>query len=315
TDWRAYTRLSTESTVLRIVAKGASTPVLTEGSVGEVILDRTGFYAESGGQNADAGHLRWDGGTAEVLDVQRPVHGLVVHQVRVREGELTAGTLLEATVDPQWRLGACQAHSGTHVVHAALREVLGPTALQSGSYNRPGYLRLDFGWSGALSASQFRDVEQAANQALREDLLVTAAVMPLARANEIGALALFGETYGDQVRVVEIGGPWSRELCGGTHVQRSSQIGTVVLTSDSSIGAGNRRVEAVTGLEGFGYLARERDLVEQLSGILKVTHDDLPSRVQDLLARVRAAEKETERLRTDQLLGSAAQIAAAAKDI
>src|SRR5690625_6120488 len=138
TDWRAYTRLSTESTVLRIVAKGTSTPVLTEGSVGEVILDRTGFYAESGGQNADAGHLRWDGGTAEVLDIQRPVHGLVVHQVRVIEGELTTGTLLAAEVDPQWRLGACQAHSDKHVVHAALREVIGSSQEHTSEHQSRG---------------------------------------------------------------------------------------------------------------------------------------------------------------------------------
>lgn len=315
TDWRAYTRLSTESTVLRIVAKGTSTPVLTEGSVGEVILDRTGFYAESGGQNADAGHLRWDGGTAEVLDVQRPVHGLVVHQVRVIEGELTTGTLLAAEVDPQWRLGACQAHSGTHVVHAALREVLGPTALQSGSYNRPGYLRLDFGWTTALSAEDMREVETASNRALREDLHVSAQYMTLPEAKAWGALALFGETYGDQVRVVQIGGPWSRELCGGTHVARASQIGTVVLTSQSSVGAGHRRIEALTGLEGFGYLARERDLLAQVSSSLNARPEEVPGRIDGLLDQLRHSEKERDRLRKDQLMAAAGRLADGARDV
>lgn len=315
TDWRAYTSLSTESTVLSIVTKGASTPVLTEGSIGEVVLDRTGFYAESGGQNADAGHLRWDTGAAEVLDVQRPVHGLVVHQVRVIEGELTTGTLLAAEVDPQWRLGACQAHSGTHVVHAALREVLGPTALQSGSYNRPGYLRLDFGWTTALSTDDMRSVETASNRALREDLQVSAQYMSLPEAKAWGALALFGETYGDQVRVVQIGGPWSRELCGGTHVARASQIGTVVLTSQSSVGAGHRRIEALTGLEGFGYLARERDLLTQVASSLNARPDEVPGRIDDMLDQLRHTEKERDRLRKEQLMTAAGQLAGQAHDI
>ncbi|MGA9102486.1 alanine--tRNA ligase-related protein, partial [Aeromicrobium sp.] len=311
----AYTTLATESRVLALLAEGAAVPALASGSIGEVVLDRTPFYAESGGQNADAGTIVWDGGRAEVLDVQRPVRGLVVHQVRVLDGELILDATVEAQVDPEWRLGARQAHSGTHVVHAALREVLGPTALQSGSYNRPGYLRLDFGWSGGLSQSQMHDVEEASNRALREDLPVTVATMPLERAKEIGALALFGETYGEDVRVVEIGGPWSRELCGGTHVDRASQIGTVVLTSDSSVGAGNRRVEAVVGLEGFRYLARERDLVQQLSAMLKASPPDVPAQVQKLVDRVRTAEKELERLRSAELVGAAADLAAHAVDV
>ena len=315
TNWQAYTTLTTESRVLALLAEGAATPAIVAGTIGEVVLDRTPFYAESGGQNADAGTITWEGGSAEVLDVQRPVRGLVVHQVRVLDGELTLDATVEAQVDPEWRRGARQAHSGTHVVHAALREVLGPTALQSGSYNRPGYLRLDFGWSGSLSRDQFHDVEEVSNRALREDLAVSAEVMPLDRAKEIGALALFGETYGEDVRVVEIGGPWSRELCGGTHVERSSQIGTVVLTSDSSVGAGNRRVEAVVGLEGFRYLARERDLVQQLSTMLKASPTDVPAQVQKLVDRVRTAEKELERLRSAELVGAAADLAEGAVEV
>ncbi|WP_269302362.1 alanine--tRNA ligase [Aeromicrobium sp. HA] len=315
TDWVAYTNLITESKVLALLSGGQSVPVLSEGQVGEVVLDRTGFYAESGGQNADAGVLRWDGGRAEVLDVQRPIRGLVVHQVRVVEGELTTGFELSAEVDHEWRVGARQAHSGTHVVHAALREVLGPTALQSGSYNRPGYLRLDFGWGSALDPEQFHQVEQVSNRALREDLQVSQHWMTLPEAKEFGALALFGETYGEEVRVIEIGGPWSRELCGGTHVERSSQIGTVVLTSDTSVGAGNRRIEALTGIEGFQYLARERDLVLQLTDVLKAKPEDLPHRVQDLVSRLKGTEKELEKIRTAQLQGAAGDVAKAAEDI
>ncbi|WP_185996502.1 alanine--tRNA ligase [Nocardioides campestrisoli] len=317
TEWLAYETLETESRPLALLREGHSVPALAAGEVGELVLDRTPFYAESGGQAADAGRIEFDGGVLEVLDVQRPVRGLVVHQVRVLEGELPAdaGTL-HAKVDPEWRTGARQAHSGTHVVHAALREVLGPTALQSGSYNRPGYLRLDFGWTSALSPDQVRDIETVSNQALRADLPVGWQYMTLAEAKEWGAIALFGETYDDQkVRVVEIGGPWSRELCGGTHVDHSSQIGTVVVTGEASVGSGNRRIEAFTGVEGFAYLARERDVVHELTTMLKAQPDDVVGRVRDMVERLRATEKELERARLSQLLAGGAGLAAGAQDV
>lgn len=316
TEWLAYETLETESRALSVLSGAGAVPALAEGEVGELVLDRTPFYAESGGQVADAGTIDFDGGRLEVLDVQRPIKGLVVHQVRVLEGELRPDLPLHARVDPEWRTGARQAHSGTHVVHAALREVLGPTALQSGSYNRPGYLRLDFGWTQALSPEQVRDIEQVSQQALRADLPVGWQYMTLEQAKEWGAIALFGETYDNsQVRVVEIGGPWSRELCGGTHVDHSSQIGTVVVTGEASVGSGNRRIEALTGVEGFAYLARERDVVAQLTGLLKTQPDDLVGRVQDLTERLRAAEKELERARTSQLLAGGGQLAAQAVDV
>ncbi|NYG56082.1 alanine--tRNA ligase [Nocardioides perillae] len=320
TEWLAYETLETESRAVALLRGAAPVRSLAQGEVGELVLDRTPFYAESGGQAADAGTIAFTsaagGGTLEVLDVQRPVRGLVVHQVRVVEGELDADAELHARVDPEWRTGARQAHSGTHVVHAALREVLGPTALQAGSYNRPGYLRLDFGWTQALSPAQLRDVEQVSQQALRADLPVAWDYMTLEQAKEWGAIALFGETYDSgKVRVVEIGGPWSRELCGGTHVEHSSQIGTVVVTGESSVGSGNRRIEALTGVEGFGYLARERDVVAQLTATLKTRPDELVGRVQDLTERLRTAEKELERLRVAQLLAQGAQLAEAATDV
>ena len=316
TEWLAYETLTTESSVQALLREGAPVDSLTEGAVGELVLDRTPFYAESGGQIADAGVIEWDGGKLEVVDVQRPIRGLVVHQVRVLEGELSAKAQLHAQVDPEWRIGACQAHSGTHVVHAALREVLGPTALQSGSYNRPGYLRLDYGWTQALDPEQLHRIEQVANGALRQDLEVTADYMTLPEAKDWGALALFGETYDNsKVRVIQIGGPWSRELCGGTHVKRSSQIGSIVLTSESSVGSGNRRVEALTGIEAFGHLAKERDLVAQLTTMLKVRPEELPDRVGDLVERLRTTEKEIEKARLAQLLAGGAELAASAEDI
>ncbi|TYP84975.1 alanine--tRNA ligase [Blastococcus xanthinilyticus] len=321
TDWRAYDTLRTDSRVLGVVREGqdeggdeGERPA-GPGEITRVVLDRTPFYAESGGQVADAGILTWDGGRAEVIDVQRPVKGLVAHQVRVLEGELTEGAELTAEVDREWRLSACQAHSGTHVVHAALRQVLGPQALQSGSYNRPGYLRLDFAWQGALTAQQRTDIEDVANAAVRADHRVSASWMTLPEAQAFGALALFGETYGEQVRVVEIGGPWSRELCGGTHVRGSAQIGTLALTGESSVGSGARRVEAVVGLEGFRYLARERDLVRQLAELLKSPQDGLVDRVSGMVARLRDLDRELADLRAQQNLAAAGELAASAADV
>ncbi len=320
TEWLAYETLDTESHPLALLSGGAPAISLAPGEVGEIILDRTPFYAESGGQSADAGTIEFDGGRLEVLDVQRPVRGLVVHQVRVVDGELVLGSgdaaVLHARVDPEWRTGARQAHSGTHVVHAALREVLGPSALQSGSFNRPGYLRLDFGWTTGLSPAQVREIEEISNHALRADLAVGSQYMTLGEAKDWGAVALFGETYDTSaVRVVEIGGPWSRELCGGTHVDHSSQIGTIAVTGESSVGSGNRRIEAFTGLEGFAYLARERDVVGQLTGLLKTRPDDLVGRVSDLVERLRVAEKEIEKARLATLLAGGAELAAGATDI
>jgi alanyl-tRNA synthetase len=318
TDWRAYDTLHTDSRVLGVVVEESDDdgePVVGPGEISRVVLDRTPFYAESGGQVADAGELTWDGGRAEVIDVQRPVKGLVAHQVRVLEGELRAGTELTAQVDREWRLSACQAHSGTHVLHAALRQVLGPQALQSGSYNRPGYLRLDFAWQGALTPQQRIDIEDVANSAVRADHGVRALYMTLPEAREFGALALFGETYGEQVRVVEIGGEWSRELCGGTHVRGSAQIGTLALTGESSVGSGARRVEASVGLEGFRYLARERDLVRQLADLLKTPQDGLVERVSGMLGRLRDADRELADLRAQQTLAAAGDLAAAARDL
>ncbi|MFH9420057.1 alanine--tRNA ligase [Streptomyces sp. NPDC017529] len=309
TDWRAWDTLETDSKVLAVLGAQGPVPVAREGDIATVILDRTPFYAESGGQDSDAGRLSGTSVEAEVLDVQRPLPGLVAHQVRVTAGELALGAALHAAVDPEWRLGARQAHSGTHVLHAALREILGPTALQSGSYNRPGYLRLDFPWRGGLSATARSEIEEAANRALRRDLPVGVKWMTLPEAKELGALALFDETYGEKVRVVEIGGAWSRELCGGTHVAHASQVGVVALTAESSVGAGMRRLEASVGIEGFGYLARERDLVTQLAEQLQGPRAELPDRVAGLLERLKASDRENQRLRQQATVARAAALA------
>jgi alanyl-tRNA synthetase len=316
TPFTGYTELSTESKVRGIVVDGLLAEAAEEGDLVEVVLEQTPFYAESGGQDSDAGRIIGDGVELEVVDVQRPVKGLIVHRVRVKQGELLSGAQVLAAVDGEWRIGACQAHSGTHVMHAALRQVLGPTALQSGSYNKPGYLRLDFAWQSGLSQQVRADVEEAANQAIRKDLNVSATIMPLSKAREIGALALFGETYDEQaVRVVEMGGPWSRELCGGTHVQHTSQIGLVTLTGESSVGSGVRRVEAFVGIEAFRYLAKERSLVMGLSEALKVQPEQLPDRVNKLLAQLKAAEKQIADLKSQTVLADVGSIVGKSHDM
>ncbi|MFY1692864.1 alanine--tRNA ligase [Plantactinospora sp. WMMB782] len=309
TDWLAYETLQTEVRVLDLLGPHGPVPAVSEGDVVTVFLDRTPFYAESGGQAADAGVIIGPAGTAEVIDVQRPVKGLIAHQVRIVDGVITIDDRVQAVVDPDWRTGARQAHSGTHVVHAALRQVLGPTALQSGSYNRPGYLRLDFPWRGALSTTTRSEIEEVANSAIRADLPVAAHYLSLPDARKAGALALFGETYDETVRVVEIGGNWSRELCGGTHVTSSAQIGVLAVTAETSVGAGQRRIEAVTGIEAFQYLARERDLVTQVAEQLRAPRDELPGRIAALVGRAKAAEQRAERLQRQLLEAQATRLA------
>lgn len=216
-------------------------------------------------------------------------------------------------MDPEWRLGARQAHSGTHLLHAALLQVLGHAALQSGSYNRPGQLRLDFAWHTRLSNAERAEIERVTNLAVRDDLDVSVRYLPLQQARQIGALALFGETYGDTVRVVEIGGAWSRELCGGTHVTGSAQVGPVALVREGSVGSGYRRIEAVVGIEAFDHLARERDLVDRLATELRAPRDELPARLRALVDHFRAAEQTTEQLRARLRAADAARLAGGAE--
>ncbi|EAP99341.1 alanyl-tRNA synthetase [Janibacter sp. HTCC2649] len=315
TDFRAWQELTSEAKVVGLVVDGVRVEEIEPGQQGQVVLDRTPFYAESGGQIADEGIITADGVHLKVMDVQRPVKGLIAHTVEVVHGPLRAGSAVLAEVDPEWRISACQAHSGTHVIHAALRQVLGPSALQSGSYNKPGYLRLDFAWGQALSPETRSEIEEVANLAVRKDLPVSAQWMSLAQAREAGALALFGETYGEDVRVVEIGGPWSRELCGGTHVGHSSQVGALTVTGESSVGSGVRRLEAFVGMDALRYLARERAIVAELSGIVGAQPGELTERVGAMVARLKDAERELERTRKQAVLAAAGSLSDNAKDV
>ncbi|MDO4043070.1 alanine--tRNA ligase [Clavibacter michiganensis] len=291
TRFTGYDELETGTTILGLIVGGRSVDHAVAGDIAEVILPETSLYAESGGQEADAGSIVGQGFDLEVLDVQKPVKGLISHRVQVRSGEVGVGDAATTVVDADWRRGATQAHSGTHLVHAALRQVLGQDAHQSGSYNRAGYMRLDFAWNQALSPETRSEIEDIANGAVRDDLRVVTRVMPIDEAKQLGAMALFGEKYGDTVRVVDIGGPWSRELCAGTHVSSSAQIGLINVVGESSVGSTNRRIESLVGREAFQDLAVERAIVSQLTSTLKTPREQLPDRIADLMQNLKTAER------------------------
>jgi len=314
TVFTGYTELAGESKVRGILAGGRKVSEASTGEQIELVLAETPFYAEAGGQAADTGLITGDGFVVEVLDVQRPIKGLSVHKAIVREGEIGADSLVQAAVNRERRHAAEQAHTGTHIVHAALHQILGPEALQRGSFNKAGYLRFDFAWGEGLSAATRSEIEEVSNLAIRNNFRVDTKVMGLAEAKALGATALFGENYGNQVRVVEIDGAWSRELCGGTHVSNTSLIGSLSLLGEQSVGSGNRRVEAFVGMDAFRHLAAERALVTELTEMLKVPSGLLTERIAGTLAKLKTAEKELERLRKQQLAAAAGQLAGTARD-
>ncbi|BBZ14166.1 alanine--tRNA ligase [Mycobacterium branderi] len=324
TEFTGFDELTSEARILGIFVDGRRVPVVAHDDAVaadrvELVLDRTPLYAESGGQVADVGTISGTGAgesaRAAVTDVQKIAKTLWVHRVNVESGEFVEGDTVVAAVDPGWRKGATQGHSGTHMVHAALRQVLGPNAVQAGSLNRPGYLRFDFNWQGPLTEEQRTQIEEVTNQAVQADFEVHTFTEQLEKAKAMGALALFGESYPDEVRVVEIGGPFSLELCGGTHVHNSAQIGPVTILGESSVGSGVRRVEAYVGLESFKHLAKERALMAGLASSLKVPSEEVPARVANLVERLKAAEKELERARLANARAAATNAAAGAQRI
>lgn len=322
TEFTGFDELTTEAQILGVFVDGRRVPVVGHDTATaqhriELVLDRSPFYAESGGQIADEGTITGTGasGTAKaaVSDVQKIAKTLWVHRVTVESGEFVEGDTVVAAVDPRWRHGATQGHSGTHMVHAALRQVLGPNAVQAGSLNRPGYLRFDFNWQGPLTDDQRTQIEEVTNEAVEADFEVHSFVTNLEKAKAMGAMALFGEAYPDEVRVVEIGGPFSLELCGGTHVRSSAQIGPVTILGESSVGSGVRRVEAYVGLDSFRHLAKERALMAGLASSLKVPSEEVPARVAGLVERLRAAEKELDRMRLANARAAAVNAVAGAE--
>jgi alanyl-tRNA synthetase len=316
TEFLGYTNLSSESKLTGILVDGVGVTSAVEGDEVEIILNRTPFYAEGGGQLADGGRITLSSGAViEIDDVQSPVPGVSVHRGRVLNGNVEVGNDAFAEIDSERRSAISRAHTATHMVHKAFREVLGETATQAGSENSPGRFRFDFPATGAVSASVLDDVESRVNTLLLDNLEVTAESMSQAQAKEIGAMALFGEKYGDVVRVVSVG-DWARELCGGTHVERSGQLGVVKLLGESSIGAGVRRVEALVGVDAYKFLAREHILLSSLTDLIKGSRaEELPERISDLLNKMKEIEKELASVRSAQALSQVGDLAKTATTI
>ncbi len=315
-----YDEIAADATVIGLLSNGASVPSAAAGAEVDIVLDRTPCYAEGGGQLADTGAMRSAGSgagtdaTVEILDVQVPVPGLIVHRCRITGGEVTVGDQMLVEIDIDRRRALSRSHTATHLVHRAFRAALGETAAQAGSENAPGRFRFDFTAVGAVPAPVLADVEDEVNEVLINDLDVRAFYTSISEARAMGALALFGEKYGDQVRVVEVG-DYSRELCGGTHVARSGQLGLVKIMGEASIGSGVRRVEALVGIDAFRYLARESVLVSQLSEQLKAPRPELSDRIAGLVTRLRDAERELQRVQSAQLANVAVGLAGQAVDV
>ena len=315
-EFVGYAATESESKVRGLLVDGKSSMSATEGDEIEIVLDRTPFYAEGGGQLADGGLITLANGTKiQIDDVQAPVPSLSIHRGRVIVGSVEVGNDVFATIDLERRRAISRAHSATHMVHKAFREILGETATQAGSENSPGRFRFDFPSTGAVPNSVLNDVESRVNSLLLEDWEVTAEIMSQDEAKKLGAMALFGEKYGDRVRVVSVG-DWARELCGGTHVARTGQLGVIKLLSESSIGAGVRRVEALVGADAYKFLAREHILVNQLTDLIKgAKSEELPERVAELISKLKDAEKELGQVRSQQALAQVSGLLQSAKQI
>ncbi len=301
TTFTGYDEVVSESTIGGIVAAGLAVQSAKVGDTVEIIMSRTPFYAESGGQLGDHGIIEAAGGARiDVFDVQSPVPGMFVHRATIVDGEVTLGEQAVGRVDLERRNAISRAHTATHMIHKAFREILGDTATQMGSENSPGRLRFDFPSANAVPDAVMNDVESRVNTLLLNDLPVTAEYMSQDAARKLGAMALFGEKYGDTVRVVSVG-DWTRELCGGTHTKSSGNLGLVKFLSEGSIGAGVRRVEALVGSDAYRFLAREHLLVNQLAEMIKSRPEELPERIDAMLQRLKDVERELDKVRAAAL--------------
>jgi len=314
-EFTGYTDVSDQTRLRAILSDtGDWLQEAGEGETVELVLDRTPFYAEGGGQQSDTGIITLDRGRFEVLDVKQPIPGLFVHSGKVISGEVRPGDDAYAEIDARRRRAISAAHTATHLVHQTIRDFLGESATQAGSLDAPGRLRFDFHTPTALVPSVLKDVESTVNAVLTQDLEVHDFVTSQDEARKLGALALFGEKYGSTVRVVEIG-DYSRELCVGTHASRSGQLGLIKILSEASIGSGLRRVDALVGMHAFEYLAREHLLVSRLAELYRVPSEQVAERAEHTVRALRDAEKEIEKLRSQLLMSNAGELAKSARDM
>jgi len=313
-EFVGYDSTEAEAGVVALLDRNGTIDRAQEGDQVDVVLGRTPFYAEGGGQLGDHGYIETPTGRLYVADTVEPLDGLIVHKARVDAGEVAVGQDAFAKIDTARRAAITRGHTATHLLHATLKEELGEHAGQAGSAIDAGRFRFDFPHFEAVSSGQLQEVEHRVNQRIAEDPAITTSVMTQEEARRLGATALFGEKYGELVRVVQVG-DFSLEFCGGTHVARTPDIGVFSILSEGSIAANLRRIEALTGPEAFDYLSRERMVAEQVSQMLKVSPDEVVDRVADLLARLRAAEKEIARQRQQALLAGAGQLVAQAERV
>ncbi len=302
TRFLGYTENTAEAKVLAILQDGVPVPAACAPAEIDVVLDQTPFYAQMGGQLADHGTLSVQGGGfLNVHDVQAPVKGLHVHRSTLTEGTIALDDKVVASIDPARRISIARSHTSTHMVHKALHEFLGEQATQAGSENSPSRMRFDFRHGAQIPHDVLSGIEARVNERLQENLRVETEEMPIDEARKSGAMALFGEKYGTIVRVVSIGGDWSKELCAGTHVGETGQIGLVSVLGESSIGSGVRRIEALVGEGAYEQGVKERALVSQISQMVGARPDELPERIDNLLARLKNAEKEIAQLNLARL--------------
>ncbi len=314
TEFKGYERLEAEGRVVGVYSSGEPRDGLSAGEQGIVVLDVTPFYAESGGQVGDRGWLVGDGVRVEVLDAQKQGPEVVGHAVRVEEGALRVGDRVVARVDAERRRATALNHSATHLLHAALRRVLGEHVQQKGSLVDPERLRFDFSHFEPISREQLLEIERLVNREIRENHLVETRIMSLDDAKASGAMALFGEKYADQVRVLRMG-DFSTELCGGTHVRAAGDIGLFKIVSEGGIASGVRRIEAITGAAALAWVEADEDRLLRLSGLVKGGRDDLDIKVSQLVERNKRLEKELQELKSRLASAAGQDLAAQALDV
>lgn len=309
-EFVGYTSATGESQIAGLLVDGVPVPFVEGPAQVDVVLTRTPFFAEAGGQKADQGVIRVENGVElEVFDVQSPLKGLSVHRTTLPTGTVAVGDRAYAEIDRQRRLAIARAHTSTHMIHKALHEVVSERATQAGSENSPSRMRLDFRHGNALTNTQLSDIEAMVNAKMMDDLEITETVLPVEEAKARGAMALFGEKYGKDVRVVTIGDDWSMEICLGTHVSATGQIGRLNILSESSIGSGVRRVDALVADSSYEFQSAEHLLVSQLTNLLRGKPEELPEKISTLLDKVKSTERDLAALQSQLLRSKAADIA------
>ncbi|WP_321447038.1 alanine--tRNA ligase [uncultured Cohaesibacter sp.] len=324
TDFLGYDRERTEGAIVALVKDGAEVDSLKAGDEASIILNQTPFYGESGGQIGDTGVMIADGIRFEVTDTVKKNHGMFVHLGKLVEGSVKVGDALELVVDHERRSAIRANHSATHLLHEALRETLGDHVAQKGSFVTPERLRFDFSHQKPVTDEEVSQVEEMVNEIVLQNGPVETRIMAVDDAIEAGAMALFGEKYGDEVRVVsmgealrgdKLGKTYSVELCGGTHVNRTGDVGLMTIVSESAVAAGVRRIEALTGKEARTYLQQQDERVREAAGLLKVSPNDLVERLEALVADRRKLEKELADVRRKLAMGGSGSGGDAVKEV